>query len=75
MAPCHDRRKNLYVAALQVASGLGPAGAPLAQAARTAFIDGMASGMLIAELVAFAGAILVLLFLPAHARRAAGTDT
>lgn len=72
--PAAEVAKSSVGAALEVASGLGPAGAPLAQAAREAFVEGMGPGMVVAEVAAFAGAILVLLFLPAHARRAAGSE-
>ncbi len=59
-------------AALGVASQLGSAGPPLAEAARVAFVDGMRGGMFTAAAVAFAGAVLVILFLPARRREVAG---
>lgn len=53
--------------ALGVASQLGAAGAPLAQAARSAFVSGMDSAVLVGAGVALAGAIVTAVFLPATA--------
>jgi EmrB/QacA subfamily drug resistance transporter len=54
-------------AALGVAARLGEAGAGLAAAARSAFMDAMGVSMLVAVGVAILGALLALLFLPARA--------
>jgi EmrB/QacA subfamily drug resistance transporter len=57
--------------ALETASRLGgPAGEALADSARTAFVDGMHQGFLVAAAVALVGAIVALVWLPARARRA-----
>jgi DHA2 family integral membrane protein (MFS transporter) len=53
-------------AAFGVAAKLGEAGAGLAAAARSAFVDAMSVSMLVAVGVALFGAILALLFLPAR---------
>ncbi len=56
-------------AALQVAGGMGgPAGEAVALAARTAFVDAMATGTLVAAGVALVGAVITALFLPGRAR-------
>jgi EmrB/QacA subfamily drug resistance transporter len=47
----------------------GQAGQALLQAARGAFIEGMGDAVLVGSVVAAAGVLLVLLFLPARARR------
>lgn len=55
--------------ALAIAGQLpSEAGAALIQAARSAFIDGMGSAVLVGSGVALAGALVALLFLPATAR-------
>jgi hypothetical protein len=57
--------------ALETASRLGgPAGEALANTARTAFVDGMHQGFLVAAAVALVGAIVAFVWLPARARRA-----
>jgi EmrB/QacA subfamily drug resistance transporter len=57
--------------ALETASRLGgPAGEALANTARTAFVDGMHQGFLVAAAVAFVGAIVAFVWLPARAKRA-----
>jgi EmrB/QacA subfamily drug resistance transporter len=57
--------------ALETASRLGgPAGETLANTARTAFVDGMHQGFLVAAAAALVGAIVALVWLPARARRA-----
>jgi EmrB/QacA subfamily drug resistance transporter len=57
--------------ALETARRLGgPAGQALADTARSAFVDGMHQGFLVAAAVALVGAIVALLWLPARARRA-----
>jgi hypothetical protein len=53
-------------AASTIASRLGPAGRPLLDAARAAFVDGMGDAVLVGAAVAALGAVLVLLFLPAR---------
>jgi MFS transporter, DHA2 family, multidrug resistance protein len=58
--------------ALETASRLGgPAGESLANTARSAFVDAMHQGFLVAAAVALAGAIIAFVWLPARARRAA----
>jgi EmrB/QacA subfamily drug resistance transporter len=58
--------------ALETANRLGgPAGEALANTARSAFVDAMHQGFLVAAGVALAGAIVALIWLPARARRAA----
>jgi hypothetical protein len=52
--------------ALAVASRLGDAAAPLVDAARVAFVDGMGTAIWVAVGVALTGAILTWLFLPAR---------
>jgi EmrB/QacA subfamily drug resistance transporter len=62
--------KNSLGFALQTASQLGgPAGQSLANTARTAFVDGMHQGFLLAAAIALLGAIVALVWLPARARR------
>jgi hypothetical protein len=57
--------------ALETASRIGgPAGETLANTARTAFVDGMHQGFLVAAAVALVGAIVALVWLPARAKRA-----
>jgi EmrB/QacA subfamily drug resistance transporter len=56
-------------AAATIAAQLGPAGRPLLDAARAAFIDGMGDAVLVGAAVAALGAVLVLLFLPSRAAR------
>jgi EmrB/QacA subfamily drug resistance transporter len=52
--------------ALAVAAQIGDAAAPLVEAAKTAFIDGMGTAIWVASGVALLGAILTWLFLPAR---------
>jgi EmrB/QacA subfamily drug resistance transporter len=57
--------------ALETANRLGgPAGEALANTARSAFVDAMHQGFLVAAGVALAGAIIAFVWLPARARRA-----
>jgi hypothetical protein len=56
-------------AAATIAAQLGPAGRPLLDAARAAFIGGMGDAVLVGAAVAALGAVLVLLFLPSRAAR------
>jgi EmrB/QacA subfamily drug resistance transporter len=53
---------------LVVAEGLGDASQALAEAARAAFIDAMHVALVCSALVAFAGALVVFLFLPAKGK-------
>jgi EmrB/QacA subfamily drug resistance transporter len=56
--------------ALQAAARIGgSAGAELADAARAAFIDGFHAGLIVGGVVAAIGAVCVVLWLPARARR------
>jgi hypothetical protein len=53
-------------AALHIASTAGPRGEAMAAAAKQAFVDGMSVSFVAAAGVAVAGAVIVLLFLPAY---------
>jgi DHA2 family multidrug resistance protein-like MFS transporter len=55
--------------ALSIAHQAGAAGDQLANVARSAFVDGMHGASLVAAAAAAIGAVVVALFLPAHARR------
>lgn len=56
--------------ALQAAGRIGgEAGAALADAARSAFVDGFHAGLVVGGVMAAVGAVCVLLWLPARARR------
>jgi EmrB/QacA subfamily drug resistance transporter len=55
--------------ALAIAKQAGAAGDQLATVARSSFVDGMHGASLVAAAAAALGAIVVVLFLPAHARR------
>ena len=62
-------------AALGIAGQLGPAGAGLIGAARSAFVDAMATSVLVAAAIALVGGLLALLFLPSRsAHRATAPD-
>jgi EmrB/QacA subfamily drug resistance transporter len=65
-APAASAVGDSIGAAAAVAAKAGPSGARLFESAKTAFIHGMGSGALVAALVAAAGAIVALLFLPAR---------
>ena len=66
-----NEAQNSLGFALETAGRLGgPAGEALATTARTAFVDGMHQGFLVAAAVAFVGSIVALVWLPARARRA-----
>jgi EmrB/QacA subfamily drug resistance transporter len=61
--------------ALGVAAAVGEAAAPLVEAAKAAFIDGMGLAIWVAAGVALAGAILTWLYLPARPlEKASGAD-
>ncbi|MEX2100075.1 MAG: MFS transporter [Acidimicrobiia bacterium] len=61
--------KDSVGAALRVAAGLpGGIGRQLAQAAKSAFIDGMAAGLYVGAAVTLIGVLIVLRWLPARAR-------
>jgi MFS transporter, DHA2 family, multidrug resistance protein len=55
--------------ALAVAVHLGPAGQLLAHLARAAFVNGMDLGLVIAAVVALAGAAIALAWLPGRASK------
>ncbi len=55
--------------ALEVANRAGAAGAQIADVAKSAFVDAMHGGAIVAAIAAGVGAIVVLIWLPAHARR------
>jgi hypothetical protein len=61
--------------AATIATRLGEAGQPLLTAAQAAYVEGMGDALLVGAAVAAVGAILVLLFLPARARRQDETPT
>jgi EmrB/QacA subfamily drug resistance transporter len=66
-----NEAQNSLGFALETAGRVGgPAGDALAATARTAFVDGMHQGFVLAAVVAFVGAIVALVWLPARARRA-----
>jgi Major Facilitator Superfamily len=56
-------------AAVTIADRLGPQGQGLLDAARAAFVEGLGDAVLVGAVVAAVGAVMVLLFLPARARR------
>jgi EmrB/QacA subfamily drug resistance transporter len=56
-------------AASTIATQLGTQGQALLQAARSAYIEGMGNAVLVGSAVATAAVVVVLLFLPARARR------
>ena len=61
--------KDSVGAAMQISTKVGgPAGDLLANAARSAFVDGMHQGVILGAAVALVGAIVALVFLPARAR-------
>ena len=59
-----ERVQHSLADALRLAPELGPAAGEVLGAARAAFVDGMSRGLLLAAIVAFAGAIAVRLYLP-----------
>jgi EmrB/QacA subfamily drug resistance transporter len=61
-----DTATSSMTAALIVAQRSGPDGAAIADAARSAFVDGLSRGSLVAAGVALAGAVLAALLLPAR---------
>ncbi|MGE3962069.1 MAG: MFS transporter [Dehalococcoidia bacterium] len=61
-----ERAKDSVGAALGIAAQAGPGGAQLAERARLAFTDAMATGFLAAAFVSALGIVLVIAFLPAH---------
>ena len=63
-----DAASDSIGAATTIASQLGPQGASLIEAARSAFIQGMGDAVLVGAGVATFAAFLVLLFLPARPR-------
>ena len=63
-----DAAKSGVGGALQVADRAGAAGADIATVARSAFVDAMHGGAIVAAIAAALGAIVVLVFLPATAR-------
>ncbi len=60
--------KDSVGAAMQISTKVGgPAGEALANAARSAFVDGMHQGVILGAAVALLGAVIALVFLPARA--------
>ncbi len=64
-----DAARSGVGGALAVAERAGDAGAGLAELARNAFVDAMHGGAIVAAVAAALGAVVVFVFLPAHARR------
>ena len=63
-------------AALDLAAGLGgEQGSALASAARSAYVDGMSVGVLVAAGAALLGSVIALAFLPSRAREEAEPET
>ena len=63
-------------AAIEVAGGMGgPAGEGLALAARTAFVDAMGLGLVVATVAALFGALVTAVFLPSQSREVTGDGT
>ena len=69
-APALEAARSGVGGALEVARQAGAAGARVADVARSAFVDAMHGGAIVAAIAAAVGAVVVLLFLPAHARAA-----
>jgi hypothetical protein len=66
-APAADAARNSVGAATQIAAQVGgPAGGALQTAAAGAFVDALGVATLVAAAVSFAGALLVLRFMPAR---------
>lgn len=59
-------------AALQIADRAGPRAAPLATAARRAYLHGMHSGLVVLALICFAAAVVLLFWAPGRPEKAAG---
>ena len=66
--PAIDAAKSSLGGALEVARRAGPAGDQLATLARSAFVDAMHGGALVAAIAAGIGAVVTAIFLPATAR-------
>ena len=69
-APALEVARSGVGGALQVAERAGAAGADIASVARSAFVDAMHGGAIVAAVAAALGALVVLFFLPANARAA-----
>lgn len=70
-----DQLGAVYAVADKVPGGAGgPAGQELIRAARHAFVDGFGGAVLVGAIVAFLGAVVVFIFLPAHASNAPEDD-
>jgi hypothetical protein len=65
-APALAAARESLGGALIAAGELGPNGAVLAESARLAFVDSMGIGLAFGAGVAFLGALVALVFLPAH---------
>jgi EmrB/QacA subfamily drug resistance transporter len=65
-APAVAAASDSIGAAFAVSRQAGPAGAPIFEAAKTAFTHGMGSGALVAAIVAGVGAVVALFFLPSR---------
>lgn len=59
-------------AALEIAERAGPRAAPLATAARRAYLHGMHSGLVVLALICFAAAAILIFWAPGRSRRSAG---
>jgi EmrB/QacA subfamily drug resistance transporter len=64
-----DQAKDSVGAALSIAARVPSIGGELADAARSAFVDGFHAGLYVGAGVALVGAIAVILWLPSRARR------
>jgi EmrB/QacA subfamily drug resistance transporter len=70
-----DQLGAVYAVADKLPGGAGsPAGQELIHAARHAFVDGFGGAVLVGALVALVGAVVVFIFLPAHASDAPEDD-
>ena len=74
-APVIEAATTSMTGALVVAQQSGPSGAAIAAAARSAFVDGLSRGSLVAAGVALLGAVLSALLLPARHRTPDGATT
>jgi EmrB/QacA subfamily drug resistance transporter len=71
-AEAADAIQDSIVGALAVADQVGGAvGQGLADAAKVAFVDGMGNGLTVGAAMAFAGAVIALVFLPSRAKEQA----
>lgn len=67
--PVKDGIESSLAVALVVAEKLGPAGAQVANAAKEAFMGGLAHASIVASIIIFAAAIITFIWLPMHAHK------